>query len=31
MTLSLAVAATRAFAYTGRELRAPQIESSHGR
>jgi uncharacterized membrane protein len=31
MTLSLAVAATRAFAYTGRELASPQIESSHGR
>jgi uncharacterized membrane protein len=31
MTLSLAVAATRAFAYTGRELGAPQIQSSHGR
>jgi uncharacterized membrane protein len=30
MTLSLAVAATRAFAYTGRELGAPQIPSSHG-
>jgi uncharacterized membrane protein len=31
MTLSLAVAATRAFAYTGRELGAPQVQSSHGR
>jgi uncharacterized membrane protein len=31
MTLSLAVAATRAFAYAGRELGAPQIQSSHGR
>src|SRR3954447_12395442 len=31
MALSLAVAAARAFAYTGRELAAPQIESSHGR
>jgi len=31
MTLSLAVAATRAFAYTGRELGTPQIQSSHGR
>ena len=31
MSLSLAVAAARAFAYTGRELSAPQIESSHGR
>ncbi len=31
MSLSLAVAAARAFAYTGRELAAPQIESSHGR
>lgn len=31
MTLSLAVAATRAFAYTGGDLGAPQIESSHGR
>jgi uncharacterized membrane protein len=31
MTLSLAVAATRAFAYTGRELGAPEIQSSHGR
>jgi uncharacterized membrane protein len=30
MALSLAVAAARAFAYTGRELAAPQIESSHG-
>jgi uncharacterized membrane protein len=30
MTLSLAVAATRAFSYTGRELSGPQIESSHG-
>jgi uncharacterized membrane protein len=31
MALSLAVAAARAFAYTGRELVTPQIESSHGR
>jgi uncharacterized membrane protein len=31
MTFSLAVAATRAFAYTGRELAAPQVQSSHGR
>jgi uncharacterized membrane protein len=31
MTLSLAVAATRAFLYSGRELTAPQIQSSHGR
>ena len=31
MTLSRAVAATRAFAYAGRELGAPQIQSSHGR
>jgi len=31
MTLSLALAATRAFAYAGRDLAAPQIESSHGR
>jgi uncharacterized membrane protein len=31
MTISLAVAATRAFAYTGRELGTPQIQSSHGR
>ena len=31
MMLSLAVAATRAVAYTGRELGAPQIQSSHGR
>ena len=31
MALSLAVAATRAFAYAGRELSAPQIQSSHGR
>jgi uncharacterized membrane protein len=31
MALSLAVAATRAFAYTGRDLGAAQIESSHGR
>jgi uncharacterized membrane protein len=30
MTLSLAVAATRAFAYTGRELSGAQIQSSHG-
>src|SRR3954471_9391960 len=31
MTLSLAVAAARAFAYAGHELTAPQIQSSHGR
>jgi uncharacterized membrane protein len=31
MSLSLGVAAARAFAYTGRELAPPQIESSHGR
>ena len=31
MTVSLAVAAPRALAYTGRELAAPQIQSSHGR
>src|SRR5689334_6227724 len=31
MTLSLAVAAARAFAYMGRELGTPQIQSSHGR
>src|SRR3954469_18177206 len=31
MALSLAVAAARAFAYTGRELHPSQIESSHGR
>jgi uncharacterized membrane protein len=31
MALSLAVAGTRAFAYTGQELNPPQIESSHGR
>ena len=31
MALSLAVAATRAFAYTGRELGPSQIQSSHGR
>jgi uncharacterized membrane protein len=31
MTLSLAVAATRAFVYAGSELGAPQIQSSHGR
>jgi uncharacterized membrane protein len=31
MTLSLALAATRAFAFTGRELGTPQIQSSHGR
>ena len=31
MALSLAVAATRAFSYTGRELGPPQIQSSHGR
>jgi uncharacterized membrane protein len=31
MALSLAVAAARAFAYAGRELEAPRIQSSHGR
>ncbi len=31
MTLSLTVAATRAFLYTGRELAPPQVQSSHGR
>ena len=31
MTLSLAVAACRAFAYTGRELSGPRLQSSHGR
>jgi uncharacterized membrane protein len=31
MTISLAVAATRAFLYAGHELAAPQIQSSHGR
>jgi uncharacterized membrane protein len=31
MTLSLAVAAARAFAYTGTDVIAPQLESSHGR
>jgi uncharacterized membrane protein len=31
MTLSLAVAAARALAYTGRELGVPQLQSSHGR
>jgi uncharacterized membrane protein len=31
MALSLVVAATRAFAYAGHELAAPQIQSSHGR
>jgi len=31
MALSLAVAATRAFAYAGSELATPQIQSSHGR
>jgi uncharacterized membrane protein len=31
MALSLAVAATRAFAYAGSELGAPRIQSSHGR
>ncbi|HEY7268123.1 MAG TPA: vitamin K epoxide reductase family protein, partial [Solirubrobacterales bacterium] len=31
MALSLAVAATRAFAHAGRELGAPRIQSSHGR
>jgi uncharacterized membrane protein len=31
MALSLAVSATRAFGYAGRELGPPQIQSSHGR
>lgn len=31
MSLSLAVAAARAFAYTGRELGTSPVESSHGR
>jgi uncharacterized membrane protein len=31
MALSLAVAATRAFLYAGRELGSPQLQSSHGR
>jgi uncharacterized membrane protein len=31
MALSLAVAASRAFAYAGTELGAPQLESQHGR
>jgi uncharacterized membrane protein len=31
MALSLAVAATRAFVYTGRELGTAEIQSSHGR
>ena len=31
MALSLAVAVTRAFGYAGRDLGAPQIQSSHGR
>jgi uncharacterized membrane protein len=31
MTLSLVVAATRAFAYTGAELTSAQLQSSHGR
>jgi uncharacterized membrane protein len=31
MALSLAVAATRAFAYAGHELGGPQLQSSHGR
>jgi uncharacterized membrane protein len=31
MTISLAIAAARAFVYTGRELAVPQIQSSHGR
>ena len=31
MALSLAVAAARAFGYAGRDLGAPQIQSSHGR
>src|SRR3954451_24278860 len=31
MALSLAVAATRAFLYAGRELETPRLQSSHGR
>jgi uncharacterized membrane protein len=31
MALSLAIAATRAFVYSGHELGTPQIQSSHGR
>ena len=31
MAISLAVAATRAFAYAGHELGGPQLQSSHGR
>jgi uncharacterized membrane protein len=31
MSVALALAAARAFAYTGRELGTPPIESSHGR
>jgi uncharacterized membrane protein len=31
MALSLAIAATRAFVYAGRELGTPQVQSSHGR
>jgi uncharacterized membrane protein len=31
MALSLAVAAARAFAYTGRDLAQPPLQSSHGR
>ena len=31
MALSLAVAATRVFAYAGQELGGPQLQSSHGR
>jgi uncharacterized membrane protein len=31
MALSLAVAATRAFLYAGRELGTPRLQSSHGR
>jgi uncharacterized membrane protein len=31
MALSLAVAATRAFVYTGRDIGTPQVQSSHGR
>jgi uncharacterized membrane protein len=31
MALSLAVAATRAFAYAGREPATPRLQSSHGR
>jgi uncharacterized membrane protein len=31
MSLSLAVAATRAFIYAGRDLGTPQLQSSHGK